>query len=82
MQRFKETWEKIFRESRPILVYNSGRSVKDTLSFSRARRLPEPDFVIGGVGTEFHDLHRPGEVKEFIEQFGELGLYEPRHPVP
>jgi sucrose-6F-phosphate phosphohydrolase len=71
MQRFKQTWETIPRELRPLLVYNSGRGVKDTLSFSQARKLPEPDYVIGGVGTEFHDSRHPGEVKEFVAQFGE-----------
>lgn len=72
MQRFKESWEALPRESRPLLVYNSGRSITDTLSFSKARNLPEPDYVIGGVGTEFYDSRLPGEViKEFVAQFGE-----------
>ena len=71
MHRFKETWESLPRETRPILVYNSGRSVKDTLTFSQTRKLPNPDYIIGGVGTEFHDVRHPGEVAEFIGQFGE-----------
>ncbi|HVW21220.1 MAG TPA: HAD-IIB family hydrolase [Opitutaceae bacterium] len=71
MRRFRESWEKLPRESRPLLVYNSGRSVQDTLGFSRARTLPEADYILGGVGTEFHDARRPGEVPEFVAQFGE-----------
>jgi sucrose-6F-phosphate phosphohydrolase len=71
MQRFKEAWESLPRELRPILVYNSGRSVKDTRTLAQARKLPEPDYIIGGVGTEFFDARRPGEVPEFVAQFGE-----------
>ncbi len=70
-QRFKETWESLPRESRALLVYNSGRSVKDTRSLIAARILPEADYIIGGVGTEFHDPQAPGEVPEFVSQFGE-----------
>lgn len=71
MERFKEAWESLTRDRCPLLVYNSGRSVKDTLSFTEARRLPKADYIIGGVGTEFHDARNPGEVKEFVAQFGE-----------
>lgn len=70
-QRFKETWENVPRAIRPLLVYNSGRSVPDTLGLALTRKLPEPDYIIGGVGTEFHDARRPGEVPDFVAQFGE-----------
>lgn len=69
--RFRETWESLPRETRPLLVFNSGRGVVDTLSLSQARKLPAPDYIIGGVGTEFCDLLHPGEVPEFVAQFGE-----------
>ncbi len=71
MHRFKDCWESLSKGARPLLVYNSGRSVKDTLMFSQAKKLPEPDYVIGGVGTEFHDAQRPGPNPEFLAQFGE-----------
>ena len=70
-QRFKETWEALPRESRPLLAYNSGRSVKDTLALVAQRKLPEAEYIIGGVGTEFHDTRHPGAVPEFVSQFGE-----------
>lgn len=69
--RFKETWEGLPREGRPLLVYNSGRSIKDTRALIAGRRLPEAEFIIGGVGTEFHDVRQPAEVPEFVAQFGE-----------
>jgi sucrose-6-phosphatase len=70
-QRFKEAWEDVPAATRPLLVYNTGRSLKDTLGLVGARRLPAADFIIGGVGTEFHDTGRTGEVPEFVAQFGE-----------
>ncbi len=70
-QRFKETWETLARPSRPLLVYNSGRSLQDTRSLIANRKLPEVDYLIGGVGTEFFDTRHPGPVPEFVAQFGE-----------
>ncbi|MGH7943835.1 MAG: HAD-IIB family hydrolase [Opitutaceae bacterium] len=70
-QRFKEAWESLPRTARPSLVYNSGRSVKDTLSLIASRKLAEADYIIGGVGTEFFDREHPDEVPEFVAQFGE-----------
>jgi sucrose-6-phosphatase len=70
-QRFKDAWESVPRNKRRCLVYNSGRSVKDTLSLIAARKLSQADYIIGGVGTEFHDATTPGIVPEFVAQFGE-----------
>ena len=70
-QRFKETWEALPRDDRPLLVYNSGRSLNDTRSLIATRKLAPADYIIGGVGTEFFDTKNPGEVPEFVAQFGE-----------
>jgi sucrose-6F-phosphate phosphohydrolase len=70
-QRFKHAWEALKADQRPLLVYNSGRSVKDTLAFVTSRRLPEPDFVIGGVGTELYDPKGRDVFADFKGQFGE-----------
>ncbi len=70
-QRFKETWERLPRRNRPLLVYNTGRSLQDTRSLIANRKLPEADYIIGGVGTEFHDPRQAGPVPEFVAQFGE-----------
>lgn len=69
--RFKLAWEALPPERRPLLVYNSGRSVKDTSQLIANRRLPTPDFIIGGVGTELFDFGKQAEVPEFNAQFGE-----------
>jgi sucrose-6F-phosphate phosphohydrolase len=70
-QRFKETWESLPRATRPLLVYNSGRSLLDTRTLISTRKLPESDYIIGGVGTEFFDPQKPAGVPEFVAQFGE-----------
>ncbi len=70
-QRFKQTWETLPAARRPQLVYNSGRSVKDVRSLISARKLPDADFIIGGVGTELHDLKQRHDVADFFAQFGE-----------
>ena len=69
-ERFKQTWERL-EGQRPYLVYNTGRSVKDVRSLVAARKLPDPDFIIGGVGTELFDPRLRPELADFGAQFGE-----------
>ncbi|HVU34681.1 MAG TPA: HAD-IIB family hydrolase [Opitutaceae bacterium] len=54
--RFAEAWRSIPEIARPLLVYNTGRSVADTLQVVAARGLPTADFIIGGLGTELHGV--------------------------
>lgn len=70
-QRFKFAWEALAPERRPLLVYNSGRGARDIAGLVAARRLPRPDFIVGGVGTELLDARAGQPVPEFIAQFGE-----------
>jgi len=70
-QRFKKAWEALPPEKRPLLIYNSGRTIKDTLAFITARLLPAADFIIGGVGTELYDHRQQTEIPDFAAQFGE-----------
>jgi len=69
--RFKLAWESLPKDSRPRLVYNSGRSVADMLSLIEERKLPPADYLIGGVGTEFHDPCDPRAAEAFAAQFGD-----------
>lgn len=68
--RFKQVWESL-PAGKPLLVYNSGRSVADMRALVRGRRLPEPDYIIGGVGTELHNFRAGQDEPEFNAQFGE-----------
>jgi sucrose-6-phosphatase len=69
--RFKQVWEALPPATRPLLVYNSGRSVQDTRSLVLARRLPEPDYILGGVGTELNHFAANRGDPDFNAQFGE-----------
>lgn len=53
--RFAEQWNRLPPDARPLLVYNTGRTVANTRALVAARDLPEPDFIIGNIGTELHD---------------------------
>lgn len=53
--RFTEHWLQLPPDTRPLLVYNTGRTVANTRALIAARDLPEPDFIIGNIGTELHD---------------------------
>ena len=55
--RFTRTWTSLERGRRPLLVYNTRRSVANTLSLVAARQLPEPDYIIGGIGTELYSAY-------------------------
>lgn len=64
--RFRKTWEGL--RERPILCYNSGRLVDNMLQAIQDELLPEPDFLIGGVGTQIYDFRKNRLVAEFEEQ--------------
>lgn len=52
---FQVTWESFEPDRRPLLVYNSGRSVQEIQWLVLERRIPAPEFIIGALGTELHD---------------------------
>lgn len=54
--RFNETWNRLSRGTRPLLVYNTGRTVADTSRLVAAGQLAAPDYIIGSLGTEVCDL--------------------------
>lgn len=58
-RRFRDTWESLSPSVRPLLVYNSGRLVEDTRALIPEAGLPEPDIIIGGVGTMLHGISHP-----------------------
>ena len=60
---FRLTWESIPKQRRPVLVYNSGRLLHDIQRSIENNHLPEPDYLIGGVGTQIYD-NRKGEMVE------------------
>ncbi|MEI9998251.1 MAG: HAD-IIB family hydrolase [Verrucomicrobiota bacterium] len=57
-RRFSTLWRALEESRRPLLVYNSGRLIDDILDLAQREDLPQPDYVIGGVGTQLLDCAR------------------------
>jgi len=55
-KRFKAIWPRIPAGHRPLLCYNSGRLLDDIHQLVQAGLLPDPDYIIGGVGTQVFDF--------------------------
>ncbi len=66
---FYHTWKKLRETGKPytapVLVYNSGRLLQHTLEVIKTNRLPEPDYLICGVGTTIYDY----KLREYIKVF-------------
>ena len=62
-QRFVASWTALSAAERPLLVFNSGRLIDDMRQLVSEGKLPQPDYYIGGVGTEIYD-GRSGESLE------------------
>jgi sucrose-6-phosphatase len=63
---FKETWEGLSPEHRPLLCYNTGRTLDETLGLIDDEILPSADYLICGVGTLVYDCRRKRELKSFL----------------
>lgn len=66
-QAFRATWDSLPKEQRPLLCYNTGRLLDDTRGLIRDHLLPEPDYLICGVGTQIYDYRNKKELKSFQE---------------
>lgn len=53
-RRFRDFWHSLPEAKRPLLVFNSGRLIDDQLALLEEVPLPQPDYIIGGVGTMLH----------------------------
>lgn len=52
---FAETWRSN-AGTRPLLVYSTGRLHDDARRMVKLSGLPQPDYIISGVGTMIHDV--------------------------
>jgi len=64
---FVETW-RAQGEGRPILVYSTGRLLKDARRIVRDNGLPQPDYYIAGVGTAIQHV----ETNELLREFSTI----------
>jgi sucrose-6F-phosphate phosphohydrolase len=65
--RFATAWTSLPADTRPLLVYNSGRLLEDTQRLIATGELPAPDYIIGGVGTQIHDVRANRTLTEFAD---------------
>lgn len=55
--KFADFWNRTRRlATPPLLVYNTGRSLEDSLSLLGRTALPNPHYIISGVGTGIFDF--------------------------
>jgi sucrose-6-phosphatase len=64
---FYRKWTGLRFEHPPLLCYNTGRLLDDTRQLIHSRMLPEPDFIISGVGTNIYDFRNKQTLKEFSQ---------------
>jgi sucrose-6-phosphatase len=62
---FVVTWNGQDKKDRPILVYSTGRLLKDARRIVRESGLPLPDYFIAGVGTTIHQVETNEVLREF-----------------
>jgi len=61
---FKKVWES-YTPKDVFLAYNTGRLIDDVLNLIDNGVLPEPHFIISGVGTHIYNFTEKKVVKEF-----------------
>ncbi len=66
--RFASAWSELPPDSRPLLVFNSGRLVDDVQHLIQQGELPEPDYIIGGVGTQIFNVRSGHMLDEFADE--------------
>lgn len=79
VERFRSAWDGIPRGERPLLCYNTGRLVHDVLDLIGPASLPEPEFILGGVGTQAFEVGSQRSLPGFEERFAkgwDLGSVE------
>lgn len=64
---FGKVWEKHGANNGILLTYNTGRLIDDVLNLVQKGNLPQPDYIIAGVGTHIYDYRNQQVVKEFDE---------------
>lgn len=69
--RFRDFWQSLSQETRPLLVFNSGRLLDDQFELMDEVPLPNPDYVIGGVGTLLSCRDRPSLRQAYATSLGQ-----------
>lgn len=70
-QRFKQVWEELPRDQRPVLVYNTGRPAANALEIVKSGTLPEPDYIVAVLGTQIYDVAKGEAIAEYTDEIDE-----------
>jgi sucrose-6F-phosphate phosphohydrolase len=62
---FSRAWQKI--KDQPVLCYNTGRMLDDMLRLLREKEIPQPAYIISGVGTTIYDVQQQSILQIFNE---------------
>lgn len=62
---FRKIWKKYKPQEEVLLTYNTGRLIEDVLNLIQTQVLPEPDYIISGVGTHIYNFKTKSVIKEF-----------------
>ena len=76
---FRKIWKTYKCGQKALLAYNTGRLIDDVINLIQKGTLPEPDYIISGVGTHIYDYNKKCVVKEFndvLDDGWDLGLVE------
>lgn len=68
---FADIWHNYKPNTEILLTYNTGRLIDDVLSLINKGILPEPHYIIAGVGTIIYDYENQCIVKEFNDVLDE-----------
>jgi mannosylfructose-6-phosphate phosphatase len=70
-ERFRDFWQGLNPDTRPLLVFNSGRLIDDQIDLMEQTPLPQPDYMIGGVGTMLLARDQPGLKAAYATSLGQ-----------
>jgi sucrose-6F-phosphate phosphohydrolase len=68
--RFTRAWTCLPEQAKPLLVYNTGRSILNVQALVESGSLPVSDAIIGSLGTELHDRSDWAAAGDFRLRFG------------
>jgi len=68
---FAATWQSLPKKERPVLVYSTGRLLDDARQAVAGAGLPQPDYLICGVGTTIFNVKSRRVLKAFADIFEE-----------
>jgi sucrose-6-phosphatase len=73
---WQTAWRRLDPNHRPLLALTSGRLLHDVERLVESGQVPEPDYIISGVGTNIHD-YRAHQTLRAFDEILEEGWHKP-----